>query len=242
MAAVSSEGTKPPQVFRSRAVLVAGLADLIAGGGIVCAGAGLAAWWGNRDALPLGLAISVVGLLLLLSGLGRVTARLEVDTTRVAWTWACSRQEVALADLEDAELVEKGSPASGASWAGVLGGGFLSAVVWWLVGLFAAFVGSEPGLGSYDLVVIKRYGAPLEVKPISAWSTHSSNSQAMEAVRAVKAAINGSVHRFPSQPPLPIIRSDAWDSPSDDRAITPDCRLRGGGSEVNPDAATRPGV
>jgi hypothetical protein len=171
---------------------------------------GLVAWRGNREALPLGLAISVVGLTVLLTGLGRMTARLEVTETSVDWTWALSKHEVPLIELEDAALVEKGSPASGASWAGFLGGGFLSVLVWWLVELVASFVTGEPSLGAFDLVVVKQHGAPIEVKTISSWSTSHSHSQANEALQVVKAAIASTPRQVPQSPG--ILRHDAWES------------------------------
>ena len=159
-----------------------------------------------------GSALSVVALILLLTGFGRITARMEISGSIVAWTWAFSRFTVALSDLEDAELVEKGSPASGGSWAGFLGGGVVAAAAWWVVGLAAAFLRSGPSLGPLDLVVIKRHGGAVEVQPISAWSTRSSRSQADEALHAVRAAIAASARRRPPEPPpLSMIRHDAWD-------------------------------
>ena len=197
-------------VLRTRAVLVAGVVDFTVGIAVLVTGLGLVAWRGTRDALPLGLAIFVAGLILVLTGLGRMTARLEITHSCVVWTWAFSRHEVPLTELEDAALVEKGSPASGASWAGFLGGGFLSALAWWFVELVAAFVGSEPSLGALDLVLIKHHGTPLEIKAVSSWSTRHSHSQANEALQAVKTAIISSQHRAPQGPR--ILRHDAWES------------------------------
>jgi hypothetical protein len=197
-------------VLRTRAVLVAGVIDFTVGIAVLVASLGLLAWRGNRDALPLGLAIFVAGFILVLTGLGRMTARLEVTQSCVVSTWAFSRHEVALTELEDAALVEKGSPASGASLAGFLGGGFLFALVWWVVELVAALVGSQPSLGAFDLILIKRHGAPVEVKAISSWSTRHSHSQANEALRAVKAAITASTRQAPQDPR--ILRHDAWEN------------------------------
>ncbi len=193
--------------------MAAGLVDILLGVAVLIAGVSLAAERGSRDALPLGLTLSVVALILLLTGLGRVTARMKISETRVAWTWALSRFEVALTDLEDADLVEKGSPASGSSGAGFLGGGLLAAAVWWIVELAAAFVQSGPSLGPLDLVVVKRHGGTMEVKPISAWSTQASRAQADEAVRALRTAIAASARRSPpGRPPPSMIRHDAWDT------------------------------
>ncbi len=212
MAPTSTDGTDRTRVFRTRAVIVAGLGDLLVGCSLLVVGVTLAAVRGSRDALPLGLALSVVALILLLTGFGRITARMEISGSIVAWTWAFSRFTVALSDLEDAELVEKGSPASGGSWAGFLGGGVVAAAAWWVVGLAAAFLRSGPSLGPLDLVVIKRHGGAVEVQPISAWSTRSSRSQADEALHAVRAAIAASARRRPPEPPpLSMIRHDAWD-------------------------------
>jgi hypothetical protein len=212
----TNPGTDRAGVFRTRAVVVAGLVDTLVGVALVIVGVSLAAVGGTRDALPLGLALCVIALILLLTGLGRMTARLEINETSVAWHWALSRFEVPLADLEDAELVEKGSPASGASWAGFLAGGLFAAAVWWIVELAAAFVTSGPSLGPLDLVVIKRHGVAVEVKPISAWSTRSSRAQANEAVDCLKTAIASSVRRRPPEPPPPsMIRYDAWDPAND---------------------------
>jgi hypothetical protein len=158
------------------------------------------------------LAIAVVALIVILTGLGQMTARLEITGTSVAWTWYFSRHEVPLAELEDAALVEKGSPASGASWAGFLGGGFPSVLVWWLGEGVVAFVSSEPTLGPRDLVVIRHHGGPTEIKPISAWSTRSSHSQANEALHAVQAAIAAA---NPQSGGPRILRHDAWDPAGD---------------------------
>ncbi len=211
MKAIADNGPDRGHSFRLRAVVVAGMIYSTIGIAGLVVGSSLVAWRGNRDALPLGLFISVVGLCLCLTGLGRVTARMEVTETCVAWTWAFSRHEVPFTELEDAALVEKGSPASGASWAGFLGGGFISSMVWWLVELVSDVVTSEPSLGAYDLVLIRHHGASSEVKPISAWSTRSSHSQANEALEVVRAAIASSPGRAPEGPR--ILRHDAWDPP-----------------------------
>ena len=89
-------------VLRTRAVLVAGVIDFTVGIAVLVASLGLLASRGSRDALPLGLAIFVAGFILVLTGLGRMTARLEITQSCVVWTWAFSRHEVPLTELEDA--------------------------------------------------------------------------------------------------------------------------------------------
>lgn len=207
---VTTEGTDRSRVFRARAVLIAGFVDFTLGLALLVVGLSVMEWRGNHGALPIGLAISLVGLILLLTGFSRVTSRLEVTETSLVWTWGFSRHEVGLSELEDAALVEKGSPASGASWAGFLGGGFLLVLVWWLVELITAFVGSEPSLGALDLVVMKHHGSPIEIKPISAWSTRSSHSQANVALQAVQLAIASSA-RPSAAHRLQILQHDAWE-------------------------------
>lgn len=53
--------------------------DLAIGLTVVLVGLGLALLSGIRNAVPLGLAICIAGLVLLLSGLSRITARMEVS-------------------------------------------------------------------------------------------------------------------------------------------------------------------
>ena len=110
-------------VFRSRAVRTAGWVDLAIGLVVVLVGAGLVLSGGIRSRIPLGVAAVIVGLALALSGLARATARIEISRTQLTWTWSFSRRSLALEDLDDAALVEKGSPASGAAWSGFLAGG-----------------------------------------------------------------------------------------------------------------------
>ena len=212
MAEVSDGNGERRLVFRTRAVLVAGLVDVVLGSVLLATGAGLSAWGGRRYGLPVGLTLSVVALIILLSGVGRVTSRFELSATQVTWRWTFSKSAVKLVDLEDADLVEKGSPGSGASWAGFLAGGLFGMAVWWLLDLAVAFLSSEPSLGPLELVLIKRHGGAVAVKPISAWSTRSSHSQAGDAVRAIKQAISASADRVsPPAPPLAALRYDEWD-------------------------------
>jgi hypothetical protein len=211
MVDVAGGSSSQIRVFRTRAVVVAGLVDVVAGTAMLGTGIWLAWWRGGRDGLPLGLALAVVGSFILLSGVGRVTSRMELGGTHVAWRWAFSRFDVALNDLVDAAVVEKGSPTSGASWAGFLGGGPFGALVWWLMGLAAALLSSEPSLGAFELVVIKQYGGAVPVKPISTWSNRTSHSQANDAARAVKKAIDSSRQGTRPAPQPASLRYDAWD-------------------------------
>jgi hypothetical protein len=213
MAATSIDGATGHLVFRSRAVRVAGIIDFVVGLIAVLAGSGLAVRGGNHVALPLGLAICVVGLVVLLSGLSRMAARMEISKTHLTWTWSFSKQTLALEDLDDAALVAKGAPVSGAAWAGFLGGGFIGVLAWWLFDLCWAFVNSEPSLGSVELIAIKHYGGPVPIKPIGAWSTQPSHSGAAQALDCLKTAIASSAHRQPVVPR--ILQTDAWEQSED---------------------------
>ena len=203
--------------FRSRAVVVAGTADIVIGVGALGIGASIAA--GNsKNALPLGLLVLLVGAYLMISGLGRVTARLEVCSDRVRWRWYFSWHAVELREIEDAALVEKGSTASGASWSGFLGGGFVSVFIWWVGELVCSVFGNEPSIGSVELVVIRHHGSPVEVRPISVWSTRSSHSQANQALDAVKSAIEVG----PSAPAQNWqLLHDQWESPEPEQSAPP---------------------
>lgn len=196
------------RVFRSRAVFVAGVVDSVLGFSVGIAGAVLAGLGSSPRALPLGLAMIVLGIILLMTGIARMTARMELGPTEVTWTWSFFTERLALDDVVDCVLVEKGSPASGGAWVGFLGGGMFMVLVWWLVDVGSAFVHSEPSLGSLGLVAVKRYGSTTSIKPISAWSTPSSHSQANEALVALQSAIH--VLARPTPKHLPILRNDAW--------------------------------
>ena len=85
--------------------------------------------------------------------------------------------------------------------------------VWWLFDVLSAFFKSEPSLGSVELVAIKHHGGPVPVKPIGAWSTRASHSEANQALQHLKAAIASSSHPAPVTPD--ILRTDAWDLPGE---------------------------
>lgn len=214
MAAPSAGDAAARLVFRSRAVRIAGIVDLVLGIVALLAGVGMGLRGGNRNAIPLGLAIGVLGIIFILSGLGRVTARMVISRTHLTWTWSFSIHQLALEDLDDAALVEKGSPASGAAWAGFLGGGFAAVVVWWLFDVTWALFKSEPSLGSVELIAIKHYGGSISVKPIGAWSTRASHSEASQALQYLQTAIAASARRSPVTSEL--LLTDAWERPGED--------------------------
>jgi hypothetical protein len=209
MAAVATGSTSAPLVFRSRAVKVAGIIDFVVGVIVLLAGLGVAVLGGVHRALPLGLATCVVGVILVPTGLGRMTARMEITKTHLIWTWSFSKQMLALEDLDDAALVEKGAPASGASWAGFMGGGLAGVLAWWLFDVGVAFFTSEPSLGSVELIAVKHYGGPVPIKPIGAWSSRPSHSDANQALQCLKSAIASSARRKPTA--ASVLSIDAWD-------------------------------
>ncbi len=200
-------------VFRSRAVRVAGTIEFVVGLLVVLAGSGLAVRGGNRNTLPLGIAVCLVGLMMILSGLNRITARMEISKTHLTWIWSFSKQTLALEELDDAALVVKGAPASGSAWAGFLGGGFIGTLAWWLFDVCWGFVTSEPSLGSVELIVVKHYGGPVPIKPIGAWSTRPSHSEAALALDSLRTAIASSTRRQPVV--SRILRTDAWEQSAD---------------------------
>ncbi len=211
MATSRQVDTTSHRVFRSRAVFVAGVVDAAFGLLVGSAGVALAALGSSPKALPIGVAVCVIGLILLITGIARMAARMELGPTQVTWTWSFSTERLALDDVVDCALVEKGSPASGGAWVGFLGGGIFMVLVWWLVDVVSAFARSEPSLGSLELVAIKRYGGPVPIRAISAWSTPSSHSQANEALVALQTAVHVADRPAPTE--LPILRNDAWDLP-----------------------------
>jgi hypothetical protein len=209
MAGTVHQQSEPHLTFRSRSVRIAGAVDLGIGIALVLAGTGYALVGGRSAAVPVGIALGVLGVILGVTGLGRITARMEITRSHVVWTWSFSRSQLPFDDLDDAALVEKGAPASGGAWAGFLGGGITWVVAWWLFDVARAFVSSEPTLGPLELVAIRHYGGPVSIKPIGAWSTHDSHSQARQALGHLQAAIHASSHRAPVVPD--ILRTDQWE-------------------------------
>ncbi len=179
-----------PQVFRTRAVVYSGLADLALGLVVLAGGIALAAFDAARTAVPIGLGAIVLGVTIALTGLGRALSRLEIHPTTVVWTWWFSRHEVALADLEMAALVEPGSPTSGGEWAAFLPGGLLAVVAWWLYGLVVSVVRAEPTLGSHALFLVRRYGPPERVEPIGSFAFSTKGTTAAAAQQAIQLAID----------------------------------------------------
>lgn len=93
--------------FRTRAVVVAGAADLVLGLTVLA----LAGILGRRDP-ALAAAVGVVGLLGLYAAAGRLAARVEVRPDRVVWTWDFTRREVPYDEVVDVAL-ERSGPAPG---------------------------------------------------------------------------------------------------------------------------------
>ena len=177
----------PQGTFRTRAVVAAGVADAAIGCAALAAGALVAAGHGSR-ALPLGLAVALVGMLIAGTGVAHLTARLEVGTDTVAWTWNFSRTERPLTDFVDAALVEKGQLASGAAIAGLLGGGIAAVVAWWLAELFWAFATAGPTRGAYVLTLINVHGGRVQVPAIGTW-TEPPAKGASVALFAARSAV-----------------------------------------------------
>lgn len=187
---------RPPiavRTFRTRAVLVSTVVDLVIGLLVVGAGVVVGLRVAAPRGLPLALAVGLLGLLSVAAGLGRINARLEIHPTALESTWGFARHRLALADLSGAALVEKGRPAPGGAWERFIGGGFFGVLVWWLVGLVASFAHTEPSAGSHDLVVVKHHGAPVQIRAIGTWSIRGASDQAAAALHEVESAI--SAHR-----------------------------------------------
>ena len=93
--------------FRTRAVVVAGAADLVLGLTVLA----LAGSLGPRDP-ALAAAMGVVGLLGVYAAAGRLAARVEVRPDRVVWRWEFTRREVPYDEVVDVALARSG-PAPG---------------------------------------------------------------------------------------------------------------------------------
>jgi hypothetical protein len=166
---------------------------LIAGGSVT------AALSTGGAALPVGLALIVIGVTIAATGFGRALSHLEVHSTKLVWTWWFSRHEIALEDVESAALVEPGSPNSGGEWgafvAGSVGGlfpvgGLVVVAAWWLYGLALSTMRAEPTLGSHALFIVRHYGPPERVEPIGTFAFSPAKTTAARAQRAIQAAID----------------------------------------------------
>jgi len=177
------------QVFRTRPVIVSGTVDLAVGLAAVGFGSALAASPSPSSHLAFGLAAVVLGLVLVATGLGRVTSRLEVHGTELVWVWSFSRHRVPYAELSEAALVEPGAPDSGGESAGFIGGGLLAVVGWKLFAIGRSLVASGPTLGAYALVVLRHHGPPVRILPIGSFAARPEFSEAGAARRAVQGAL-----------------------------------------------------
>ena len=211
-----------PLVFRTRAVVWSGIADLGLGLLVVAGGSALAVLGSGRAGLPMGIAIILIGLTIATAGVGRAASRLEVYSNKVAWTWWFSRHQVALEDLESAALVEPGAPDAGDEWSAFIPGsvwgifplgGLLAVAAWWIYGLVLSMMRAEPTLGSHALFLVRRYGPPERVEPIGSFAFSTTGTTASAAQRAIQLAIDH-LHRAsspeqPSQlrPPIPPLRA-----------------------------------
>ena len=197
-------GPLPLGTYRSRAVVAAGVADTAIGCIALAVGAVLAAGHGP-NALPTGLVVALVGALFAVTGFAHLSARLEVGTDTVAWTWNFSRTEHPLTDFVDAALVEKGKVASGAAIAGLVGGGLAAVVAWWLGELFWSVATSGPTRGAWVLVLVNVHGVRVPVHAIGTW-TDPPAQRATTALLAVRAAVTSPANRT-HQHPGPVNRA-----------------------------------
>ncbi len=177
------------QVYRTRPVIVSGTVDLAAGLAAVGFGSALASSPSSSSHLAYGLAAVVLGFLLFVAGLGRVTSRLEVHGTELVWVWSFSRRRLPFAELSESALVEPGSPDPGGESGGFVGGGVLAVVGWRLFAIGRSLLTSRPTLGPYGLVVLPHHGAPVRIRPIGSFATRPEFSEAGTARRAVQDAL-----------------------------------------------------
>jgi hypothetical protein len=183
-------------------VVVSGVVDLGLAAFAFGGAAAVALVVTGSDRLPFSLLLGLVGLLLLVSGIGRVRSRLEIHRDSLEWTWALVRQRVPLAELVDADIAEKGRPTPGGAWAGLIGGGFTWVFLWWLFGLIGSVAHAEPTTGSHDLVLIRRHGPPVQVRAIGTWATRAGAARVSEVVAAVRASIAAERLRAGQVPPV----------------------------------------
>lgn len=181
-----------PLVFRTRAVLISGLLDLLLGLGTVAAGATLFPGLHNAKGTALSCAVGLIGVVVVSLGVSRMTARLEVHHDRLVWTWAFSRHELPFDNLTEASLIEPGSPASGGESATFVSGGLVAVVAWWALDQIGSLFHAGPTLGTRALVVLRHHGGPVRIPPIGTFSLESGSSQAFAAQQAVQRAIDAS--------------------------------------------------
>jgi len=181
--------------FHVGSVRTVGIVGLVIGAAIFGAGMGMAVVLHQRWALPIGIAVGILGLLIGISSLGRVTSTLEVHFDHISWRWGLATHALDLDDLVDASLVEKGSPSSGSSWAGFLAGGIDWVFLWWFFDWATALFRSDPVAGTSVLVVVKRYGGPVPIPAISGWSSGQSHRESSEALFVVQSAIRAASAR-----------------------------------------------
>jgi hypothetical protein len=137
-----------------------------------------------------GVAIAFLGLLLVFTGAGRVTAKMEVHPDKVVWWWSFAKHEHPIGNLTEATLVEPGAPRSGGEWSGFIGGGFAAVFAWWLLSLAYSGFKAEPTLGSRTLMIVPHFGAPLRIWPIGTFATGLGSPQAFAAQQAIQQAID----------------------------------------------------
>ncbi len=182
------------QVFRTRAVVISGFVDLVVGLLIACVGIVIFAGTDSSNRRGIAGAIGFLGLLLVLSGTGRIAAKLEVHPDKVVWWWSFSKHHHSLADLTEACLVEPGNPSSGGVWTAFIGGGLLAVGAWWLLAVAYSMYKAEPTLGTRTLVIVPRVGAAVRIRPIGTFATGLGSPQAFAAQQATEEAIRQSHH------------------------------------------------
>jgi hypothetical protein len=179
-----------PRVFRTRAVLISGLLDLVVGLGIVGAGASLFAGIHDANRTAPAFAVGLIGFVVAALGVSRMTARLEVRHDKLVWTWAFSRHEMPLDSLTEASLVEPGSLASGGESATFVSGGLVAVAAWWLLDQIGSVFNAAPTLGARTLIVLRHHGGPIRIPSIGSFSREPGSSQAFAAQQAVQSAID----------------------------------------------------
>ena len=210
------------RTYRTRVVIVSGTVDAAFGLALLLIGAIEGALTTSSNDRALWACVGAFGLVVGGSGVSRLLARLEIHDTKLIWTWAFITHEHPLSDLTEADLVERGSPKPGASWAGFLGGGLLGVATIFLIDLWSGMFEAGPTLGSRSLIVQRKFGSPLEIRAIGTFAAENHISEASTAQIAVQNAIE-TFHRHPAQNTTTVERhsvptSFPFDSPgSDDR-------------------------